>query len=556
MSSEAQTVGPRRARSPLQLPLFGLFGAIAVLLSLGYVTQRETFEQENAAIAVEHTHLVIEAAQRISSGLSAAESSLRGFALYQDFGLLESFEPGLREADEALESTRALTLDNQAQQKRIDVLEPRVKRRLELLREHLASLRTPGQGAATDEGRRLSREIRRVVSEIVQVELRLLDQRGANREARLRRLRMISPLGIFASMSLVSVAFLLFYGEVKQRTVAERAAEQQGTRLRTLVMETALMLQMGELLSACRTVEEANEVIERFAPQFFVRESGAICMLNESQNLLELHVRWGPLPVVVESAYPPDECWALRRGKPHRARKGESGLRCAHFGELDTSTLCVPLLANGQVIGTLQVADDALDIEQIERRALVVGEQVGMALSNLRLRETLRNQSIRDVLTGLYNRRYTDETLEREIHRASRDASTVCVLVMDVDFFKRFNDSFGHQAGDAVLTSLGTLLRKSARGSDVASRMGGEELAIVMPGAALPDAARRAEEIRAAIEKMDAMHDGRSIGPVTVSIGVAAYPEHGTTSVDLLRVADGALYRAKREGRNRVIVAD
>ncbi|HVH41083.1 MAG TPA: diguanylate cyclase, partial [Labilithrix sp.] len=453
-------------------------------------------------------------------------------------------------------SLRRLTLDNDEQQKRLDLLEPKVKRRVELLREGMATTRVTGRSEILPQARSLTQEIRGGLNEMVQVEMRLLDDRSTVREARLRRLRMSSPLGIFASISLVTVAFLLFYGEVKQRRRAEQAAEHQGSRLRTLVKETSLMLQMGDLLSACRTVEEANEVIERFAPQFFAHESGAVCMLNESQNLLEFHVRWGTLPVVLESAYPPDECWALRRGKPHRARKGDTGVRCAHFGDLDTSTLCVPLLANGQVIGTLQVADESLELEQVERRALVVGEQVGMALSNLRLRETLRNQSIRDALTGLFNRRYTDETLEREIHRASRDASMVSVLVMDVDFFKKFNDTFGHQAGDRVLTALGALLRKNARGGDVPSRMGGEELAVLMPGAGLQDAGKRAEEIRAAVEQMDVMHDGRNIGPVTLSIGVAEYPHHGTTAADLLRSADAALYRAKREGRNRVVLAD
>ncbi|MBX3208323.1 MAG: diguanylate cyclase [Labilithrix sp.] len=545
----------RGLRSPLRLPLVGLVGAVVVLVSLGWVTYRETVEQEVATSLVEHTYVVIQQLQKVPAGIAVAESSIRGYALRRDEGMLDEFDPAMREVDEALRASRDLLADNPTQRRRLELLEPKVARRLTLLHERLEAVKTAGDTAVAPEARHLTLEIRAMTSEMVQEELLLLDRRSFAREDRIRRLRVISPLGIFASISLVAVAFLLVYGEVRNRRRAERASEKQGARLRDLVRETALMLQMGELLSACRSVDEAIEVVGRLAPQFFVDESGAICILNESQNLLEAEVQWGSGSVLEGKTFAPDDCWALRRGKPHRSQQGEASVRCAHSTEGRVATLCLPLLAHGHVIGTLHVAEDG-DADRIERRAMVVGEQVGMALSNLRLRETLRNQSIRDALTGLYNRRYTDETLEREIRRAERESSTIGVLVMDVDFFKKFNDSFGHQAGDHVLASIGSLLRKKTRGADVASRMGGEELALVMPSASLDAAAKRAEEIREAVSQMDVTHGGRSIGPVTLSIGVAAFPQHGATADDVIRVADAALYRAKREGRNRVTVAD
>ncbi|MCW5835987.1 MAG: diguanylate cyclase [Labilithrix sp.] len=545
----------RRLRSPLRLPLVGLVVAVIVLVSLGWVSYRETVEQEVASSLVEHTHVVIEELQKLPAGIAVAESSLRGYALKRDEGMLDELDPAMREVEEALRSLRGLVKDNPDQRRRLELLTPKVSRRLELLRERLEAVTTSGDGAIAPEARHLTLEIRAMSAEMVQEELRLLDRRSSAREERIRRIRVISPLGIFASISLVAAAFLLVYGEVKNRRRAERASEEQGARLRELVRETALMLQMGELLSACRSVAEATEVVGRLAPQFFLDESGAICILNESQNLLEAEVEWGKESVLEGKTFAPDDCWALRRGKPHRSEQGDAGVRCAHSSAAHSAMMCLPLLAHGHVIGTLHVAEIG-DAEPIQRRAMVVGEQVGMALSNLRLRETLRNQSIRDALTGLYNRRYTDETLEREIRRAERESSTIGVLVMDVDFFKRFNDSFGHQAGDHVLASIGALLRKKTRGADVASRMGGEELALVMPSSSLEDAAKRAEEIREAVAQMDVTHEGRDIGPVTLSIGVAAFPRHGATSDDVIRLADAALYRAKREGRNRVIVAD
>ena len=545
----------RGMRSPLRLPIVGLVGAVVVLLSLGWVTNRETREEEAAASLVEHTHLVIEELRRIPSGIAVAESSLRGYALQRDEGMLDEFEPAIREVEEGLRSARALVLDNELQVRRLEAVEPKTRRRIDLLRERLQVLRTTGSTDILPEARHLTLDIRAIATEMEQHELMLLERRTTSREERIRRMRIVSPLGIFTSISLVAGAFLLVYGEVRHRRRAEQASEMQGARLRELVRETALMLQMGELLSACRSVDEATEVVRRLAPQFFTRESGAICILNESQNFLEAQVAWGGNPVLSGKTFGPDACWALRRGKPHRTQQGDASVRCEHSSESKSAMLCLPLLAHGQVVGTLHVAENG-DAEQVERRAMVAGEQVGMALSNLRLRESLRNQSIRDALTGLYNRRYTDETLEREIQRGARESTTIGVLVMDVDFFKKFNDSFGHQAGDRVLSAIGSLLRKKTRGADVASRMGGEELALVLPGASREDAAKRAEEIREAVAQMDVTYDGRNIGPVTLSIGVAVFPQHGNTADDVVRVADAALYRAKREGRNRVIVAD
>ncbi len=535
------------------LVLVGAF--VLVLVWLGFATHRETVEEGEAAALVEHTHLVIETLQQITSGVAAAESGLRGYAIQHEEQYLDEIEPAVRDLETAIATARSLTKDSPVQQNRLDRVEPKIHRRIQLIRDKAAIMRAHGSGEIVPEARQLTYEIRADVAEMAQHEAYLLENRRAAREAHTRRLQLVSPLGIFAGISLVIVAFVLVIGEGKRRERAEAAVQEHGERLRSLVKETALMLQLGEMLSACRSVDEANDVVEQFAPRFFAEASGGLCMLNESKNLLETHVRWGELPLFESATFAPDECWALRRGKPHRAN-GDDSTRCAHFGTVHGAMLCVPLLANGNVVGTLHVINEQIDVEQVERRAMVMGEQVGMALSNLRLRETLRNQSIRDALTGLFNRRYTDETLAREIHRASREASVISVLVMDVDFFKKFNDTFGHQAGDRVLATLGSLLRKKTRESDIASRIGGEELAVVLPGASTAEAHRRAEAIREEVSRMEVIHEGKDIGPVTLSIGVAAYPEHGETADEIVRVADTALYRAKREGRNRVIVAD
>jgi diguanylate cyclase (GGDEF)-like protein len=162
--------------------------------------------------------------------------------------------------------------------------------------------------------------------------------------------------------------------------------------------------------------------------------------------------------------------------------------------------------------------------------------------------------SMRDPLTGLFNRRYLDETMEREMERARREGASVGVIVLDIDHFKRLNDTFGHDAGDHVLARVGELLRHLARGSDIACRFGGEEFALILPGATLAVSAERAEAIRALFEATPFEFDGRRIPPMTLSAGVSALAPGDGDWGEVLHHADRALYAAKQAGRNRVIV--
>jgi diguanylate cyclase (GGDEF)-like protein len=186
--------------------------------------------------------------------------------------------------------------------------------------------------------------------------------------------------------------------------------------------------------------------------------------------------------------------------------------------------------------------------------ATVMAEQVGLALGNLKLRETLRNQSIRDPLTGLFNRRYMEESLEREVSRASRNKTSVAIIMVDIDHFKRFNDTFGHQAGDVLLRGLGDFLNRSTRGQDIACRYGGEEFALVLSDSSLNGALLRAERMRQEIKLLNVQYAGQLLGAISISMGLAIFPDHGTTISEVLQAADQALYRAKREGRDRVFV--
>jgi diguanylate cyclase (GGDEF)-like protein len=207
----------------------------------------------------------------------------------------------------------------------------------------------------------------------------------------------------------------------------------------------------------------------------------------------------------------------------------------------------------GAADSELAPAERLVAAQQIAQTA---SEQIALALSNLKLRETLRSQAIRDPLTGLFNRRYLEESFDRELHRSARNQTALSVILMDLDHFKRFNDTFGHEAGDLLLREIGSLLKSSVRGGDIPCRFGGEEFLLVMPEATGETAQQRAEQLREKIKQLALEYQGQPLGRVTMSLGIAVYPSHGHAATDIVRAADRALYRAKAEGRDRVVVAD
>ena len=176
--------------------------------------------------------------------------------------------------------------------------------------------------------------------------------------------------------------------------------------------------------------------------------------------------------------------------------------------------------------------------------------------SLLKSRALLRELSVRDHLTGLFNRRYMEETLERELLRASRKRLSLDILMIDVDGFKQFNDNFGHVGGDLVLHEFGGLLFEHFRGEDVACRYGGDEFVVVLLDASLEKTRDRAELLCEHTRRLSLQFYGQTLDLITISVGIAAFPEHGSTSAEILKAADTALYRAKHSGRNRVVVAD
>lgn len=337
----------------------------------------------------------------------------------------------------------------------------------------------------------------------------------------------------------------------------QQVNQQLASRIDELNQHAQQMQQLSEMsdfLQACLTVKDAYQSLGARVAPLFPGSSGGIFMLTNADYRVEQVATWGTKQASATEFIPP-ECCALCQECLHQVDSDCLSLGCSHAESAQAlTTLCIPLLAQGQTLGLFYL-DTSASSQSVQSLARTVAEQIALALANLHLRETLRQQSIRDPLTGLFNRRYLEETLIREMRRAQRQGHTIGIIMLDIDHFKRFNDTYGHDAGDRVLEAVGQLLRDSVRGSDVACRYGGEEMILILPESPLEVTLARAEEICQAMSLLQVSYSGLALQALSASLGVASFPDHGLRAGDVLKAADDALYQAKARGRNKVVVA-
>ncbi len=350
---------------------------------------------------------------------------------------------------------------------------------------------------------------------------------------------------------------------VAERTAALNAANDQlqerAAELFRRNQEITLFSKMNDFLQTSTTEAEAYSVITNVVTELFPGDSGAVFVLNAARNMLEAAAVWGPL-APANVIFPPNECWAHRRGQAHFVFNHERP--CAHVGDDSHMYVCLPLLAQGETLGVLHILDGAVKtskadearMEEKSRLAKILADNIGLGIANLKMREAMHNLSIRDPLTDLFNRRYMEEALAQEMHRTRRNNAQLAVIMIDIDHFKKFNDNSGHDAGDAVLRTLGDFLKKHVRGSDIACRYGGEEFILVLSPSTTEGARLRAEKIREGAKLLGVTHAAQDLGAITLSLGVAMFPSHAAEAAGLMKSADVALYEAKRNGRDRVVL--
>jgi diguanylate cyclase (GGDEF)-like protein len=324
------------------------------------------------------------------------------------------------------------------------------------------------------------------------------------------------------------------------------------------------LCEMDELLQASRGEEEVYTIITNYSNKLFPGENGALFVYNDVLNMLDCATSWGD-KINSEREFLPDKCWALRLGRLHFVNKAPTELYCQHLIETkDVNYYCVPMLARGKTLGLLYLersgvyagGEDAEEENTYTSHIVsTMAKLTALALSNIMHHQALQNYAIYDSLTGLFNRRYMEETLKREISRVARNKEPLGLIMVDIDHFKNFNDNYGHAAGDMLLRSIGDFFKDRIRREDIACRYGGEEFVLILPGSSLENTCRRAEQLHEDIKRVRVRHRGTFISSVEVSMGVVVFSEHGTSAELLLESADKALYKAKSLGRNRIVVA-
>jgi diguanylate cyclase (GGDEF)-like protein/PAS domain S-box-containing protein len=342
-----------------------------------------------------------------------------------------------------------------------------------------------------------------------------------------------------------------------RETAAQLAATLEISRFQS--RNYSMLQEMGDMLQSCTTPFEAARVAGEFAVKLFDANAGTIYTVNHETGGFSILHGWGASNESAEQIAI-DDCWALRQNKPYPSSVNQFALRCNHL-RLGPSrnTCCLPMYTHGQAAGLINLRRAAPFVTpnletsaEFEKVAQLFTAATAQFLSNLALRRSLEQQSLRDPLTNLFNRRYFNEQLAIEFQRANRARTPLAVQMVDIDHFKRINDRFGHEAGDRVLRKVSDILAQNARSGDIVCRWGGEEFLILMPGSNAAAAKRRADEIRSRINDQIEIVGGSR---VSVSIGVASYPEHASDPDGLIAVSDRALYAAKGAGRNRVTVA-
>jgi diguanylate cyclase (GGDEF)-like protein len=545
--------------------LFAITAALLLTLSVFIWHTLDRLVAENEWVT--HTYEVMERTEAVISRLRAMQADAIAYAATGDVARRGEFEDMAPLLDAELNALADLVRDNAVQARRMADFTASIRQEqsesLQLVQDRRKSGSRPSE--MPDIG---LAKIRGLSAGILAEENRLLNERNLDSARSALITRSIAAAALLVSLLALALAYWLVLRSHREELRARAGLNEANLRLNQSLADARDMSEtmsklatFGELLHGCQTLDEVREGIGKSLGGLLPQLGGRMALINPSQNLASIGAHWGRHGLLAESVFAPEDCWALRRGQAYPLAGTTPSFSCKHVQWPNPDSpgagyLCVPLAAHNEMIGVLTFDGERAPTADERRIALAAAEQLSLALANLRLKETLRTQSIRDPLTGLFNRRYLEVSLERELQRSARRSQTLAVLMLDIDHFKRFNDSHGHEAGDALLAQFAEVLQRAARSEDIACRYGGEEFTVILLEADAATAQRRAETIRQATADMSVTYRQQQLPHVTVSIGVAVYPRDAQTPAELLRRADAALYLAKKAGRNRVATAE
>jgi len=568
MSFYLKSSGKSMLRSALdarKLLPFAFVLMLAFLVAMAWDSFSRTRELLSSLAYVEHTHQVLYELDAIQDGLQDARRAWAHYILTPEKQDLDAFDEAVKQTWMRVDRVVYLTKEDAAQQERLKQLQTWIGEELQQLRDNLRVSKTLLIYHSAESDFKLDR-VRNAILKFRDEQEAILAERNKAAQLRAQEVERSVSVRIGGFSALMAVLFLLVIRESKKLRIAEQSALHSQTRLEGSLQQLQSETESGKLLNElqanlqiCVNPPEAYEVLGGYAQKFIPNTAGAVFAIDSSRNLMGVMASWGDSLSPTQHILSPEDCCAMRGGRLHLQVETSRGLTCRHFaGSIPDAYVCLPLAALGETLGILHLSAPSSSDFTAARLAMIqqAGEYAALRLANLRLREKLHDQSIRDPLTGLYNRRFLEATLEQELHRSSRHHTGLGVIMADIDKFKGFNDSFGHTAGDIVLKEVGALLRRSVRTEDIVCRYGGEEFLMVLPDTTLESVRERAEVMRDAIEKLELQHAGHALGKITASFGLS-FSQDGVLTPDILmRYADEALYESKRRGCNCVSLSD
>ena len=521
------------------------------LVAMALDSKSRTGELLSSQEFVERTNTVLHERDGVEDGLQDAREAALHYVLTPEQEDLVTFDAAVAQTWTRLDRIAGLTKSDKNYSQKIEELRGYIRAELRQLSDNMRTTKTLliFHSKEADFNRDRTRD---AIQKFKDDEEALLSQRNEATKARAHTLESSVTWRILGFSVLMAVLFLLAIRESKKLRIAEQTALNAQTKLEGSLQQLQSETESGRLLNdlqanlqICINPPEAYEVLGGYAQKFIPDSAGAVFAIDSSRNLMGVMASWGDSLSPTQHILSPEDCCAMRGSRLHLRMEASHGLACRHFaGSIPDSYLCLPLAALGETLGILHISVPNSDVFTPQRLALIQqsGEYAALRLANLRLREKLHDQSIRDPLTGLYNRRFLEAALEQELHRSGRHHTGLGVIMADIDKFKSFNDSFGHNAGDIVLKEIGALFRRSVRTEDIVCRYGGEEFLIVLPDTTLESVRERTEVMRDAIEKLELQHAGHALGKITASFGIS-FSQDGVLTPDiLLRYADEALY--------------
>lgn len=551
--SPHSTTGRQGSRNAVAIIIAAGIGAVLFTLAAGFILYSNTQRLTSAAERVQHTQEVIGSLQRASILAERVDYRTRLYVFNNDEADLNRARSASIALVTSTSHIHSLVSDNPNQAANVENLSACANRLSSVLSGFTQHSPIPAVQV---------QECQKSIGLMSDQEQLLLTERTTHSQDRL----LTSISTEFVLIPVCILCLLVLFGLIlhdaitRQRTAlaAQRTNDDLARSILTLeetARESELMIAARDELQLCVEVQQVYATSAVSFSRLLPMTSGCLYMINNSRNLVEVVSSWGEASR--DDFSQPESCCALRSGQPRWRRPGISEIHCAHFTANPPAQYhCRPIVAYGNTIGLLyiQCPTDGIVTEVVGRMDAVrqLIQITALAIATLNLRTRLESQSIRDSLTGLFNRHFMQISLEREMARARRRKQILAILMLDADHFKRFNDTYGHAAGDAVLKAFAEIFQTNIRAEDIACRYGGEEFTIIMPDATVKGACDRADSILSAIANLKLSVGHQTVDGLSVSIGIAFFPGDGDTADQLLQNAAAALYEAKHNGRNQL----